>query len=443
MKVLKLSLCGYHTCLVPAQRHVRAAGWRDEFKIMQSKNLFCVSGVLRGAFLATAIIALFPSHTFGLGSRIPNQDAAAIARGNAFVATADNPSAIYYNPAGITQLEGHNAQVGCLFYLNIETDHKSPTGEHTENDSEVIPIPQLHYVFSPKDQPFSFGLGVYAPYGLGVKWPDTAPFRSAGVEVELSYITINPVIAWQLHPTLSIAAGPTFNRSEAELRQGVAVSPYQLRFKGDDWAYGYDAGILWQPHAQWSFGAKYSSATTVDYDGTASFHGNGVLGPSSSFLPPSSKTKTHLDFPQIAAAGVSFRPTTNWNIEVNVDWTDWDSVDSAVIDGVGALPLNWHSSFFYEFGVTRQLGKGYFVSAGYFFSEASTSEKDYTPLVPDTDLHVGSLGVGYKGNTWSLALAGQVIGGGYKKVDNANNPTVNGKYKIFVPTASFSVGYHF
>ena len=40
------------------------------------------------------------------GFGLPDQDAFATARGEAFVATADNPSAIYYNPAGITQLAG-------------------------------------------------------------------------------------------------------------------------------------------------------------------------------------------------------------------------------------------------------------------------------------------------------------------------------------------------
>ena len=46
------------------------------------------------------------------GFRLPDQDAFATARGEAFVATADNPSAIYYNPAGITQVEGNNLRVG-------------------------------------------------------------------------------------------------------------------------------------------------------------------------------------------------------------------------------------------------------------------------------------------------------------------------------------------
>ena len=63
-------------------------------------------------FLLIALYALAPDVVYGLGAAIPNQDAEAIGRGNAFIASASNPSAIYYNPAAITQLDGIQAQFG-------------------------------------------------------------------------------------------------------------------------------------------------------------------------------------------------------------------------------------------------------------------------------------------------------------------------------------------
>src|SRR5262249_957872 len=147
----------------------------------------------------------------------------------------------------------------------------------------------------------------------------------------------------------------------------------------------------------------------------------------------------HLDFPQIVAGGISFRPNTNWNFEVDIDWTDWDRVKSAVIDGIGTLPLNCQSTFFYRFGGTRQLGSGYYLSAGFFLSEAAPPDKYYTPLVPDTDLHVGSLGFGRRGQPWKWAIAGQIIGGAYRTVQGAVDPSVDGRYRLFTPTVSFSV----
>jgi hypothetical protein len=50
--------------------------------------------------------------SFGVGFRLPNQDPVAIARGNAFAATADNPSAMYYNPAGITYQHSFSVGLG-------------------------------------------------------------------------------------------------------------------------------------------------------------------------------------------------------------------------------------------------------------------------------------------------------------------------------------------
>ena len=81
-----------------------------------------------------------------------------------------------------------------------------------------------------------------------------------------------------------------------------------------------------------------------------------------------------MDYPQIVSGGISFRPTPNWNIEADVDWTDWNSVDTLALKGASFfgnpvnLPLNWHSSWFYHFGVSRHLGLNYFVSAGYKLS---------------------------------------------------------------------------
>lgn len=405
--------------------------------LCRSNHQVTLRHFLATSFLAGAVLLAGSLQVFALGTRIPNQDAEAIGRGNAFAATADDPAAIYYNPAGITQLEGQNIQIGSLFYLDVDADYVSPSGKKFQNRRSIIPVPQLDYVYTPDSFPLSFGLGVYAPFGLKMQWPDDAPFRNAGLEAQLTYTTINPVVAWKPIDSLSIAAGPTFNYSEAELLQGILISPLQLYFKGHDWAYGFNAGIMWQPHPMWSFGAKYFSATTMDYRGTASFN------PNLPILPPPTGTTTHLDFPQMISGGISFRPTTNWNFEVDIDWTDWDRVKSAVIDGIGTLPLNWESSFFYEFGVTRQLGSGYYLSAGYFFSEASTPERSYTPLVPDTNLHVGSLGVGRHGKHWNWALAGQIIGGAYRTVADSIDPSVNGRYRLFTPTVSFSVGYHF
>lgn len=391
----------------------------------------------------------WPTNLAALGVRLPNQDPEAVGRGNAFVATADNPSAIYYNPAGITQLEGQNIQIGALAYLGIYAQYENPSGQTFDNDSEVIPVPQIHYVFSPEKLPLSFGLGIYAPFGLSMEWPQDTGFRTSAIEAELEYLTVNPVVAWKACPAFSVAIGPTFNFSTLYLRNGL-VSPVpvpndEFKFDGDNWGYGFNAGILIRPHPKWSIGVNYRSASSVDYDGTTT-----VKSP----IPmiPSGKVSTRLDadFPQIISGGVSFRPTPHWNIEVNVDYTDWDTLNTLTFKGTSSLlgndatlPLDWHGSWFYQAGVSYFFDSGYYVSAGYFFSSETTSEKYFNPAVPDTNLNVGSVGFGYKGKHWRWAVAAQIIAGPYREIDNAAASVVDGKYQLWTPTLSASLGYHF
>src|SRR5437764_5770615 len=113
-------------------------------------------GFARLVYLLCWLVLLSPTGASAVGFRLPNQDPEGIARGNAFAATADNPAAIYYNPAGITQLEGNNARVG-LYLISADTHYTSTSGFQARTDSGYQAVPQVYYVYAPKDFPLSFG----------------------------------------------------------------------------------------------------------------------------------------------------------------------------------------------------------------------------------------------------------------------------------------------
>jgi len=379
-----------------------------------------------------------------VGFRLPNQDPDAIARGNAFVATADNPSAIYYNPAGITQMEGYLLRVG-VYGITTGVDFTSSTGGKASADSSVQLIPQIYYVASPKDSKFSYGLGVYSPFGLGADYGQNTPFSTIATKGQLEYLTLNPVVAYQVNPYLSLAAGITINHSEISIEQNLTGPSNQFEFDGDGQAIGFNLGLLWQPREQWSFGLNYKSETEIDYKGNSEVSG---LFP----VTGRSSTSASLVFPQSIDAGVSYRPNENWNWEVNVDWTDWDAVNQSVLKGTPLgdvpYPFNYQSSFMYEFGVTRYLENGYYVSAGYIYSENSVPSKNLSPLNPDANLHLGSIGVGRKTDEWSWALGYHFAYNGGRKVSgNQSNSlileTSNGTYDIFNHAVNVSVTFAF
>lgn len=363
-----------------------------------------------------------------VGFRLPNQDPEAIARGDAFAATADNPSAIYYNPAGITQMEGLNIRAG-IYAISPSTKFTSPSGVTAKTDSSFQAVPQIYAVDSFTNVPLSFGLGIYAPYGLSLDWGNNTPFSTVAESGSLLYACFNPVIAWRVCHTLSIAAGPTINYSQAEFKRAIGLLPGdQFKFNGDATGFGFNAGILWQPHPMWSFGVNYRSATTLDYEGTIN------TSPTPPF-PPSGHTTASINFPQFVVGGVSFRPTTNWNFEFDLDWTEWSDVKQIAFQypmlGNPAVTLNYRSSFIYDFGITRQLGKGYFASVGYIYAQNSSPDANFTPLIPDANLHLGSIGFGHHGKRWDWAAAYHFGYNGGRTVQNDVNAAANGTYKTF------------
>lgn len=397
------------------------------------------------------LCAAFTESAPGLGFAIVDHDALATARGDAFTATADNPSAIYYNPAGISQLEGTQFRIGSYFVAPESTFTPLGSTRDYSNDWRITPVPNFYFTSNPNGGPISLGLAVNLPFGFSIEYPDNTPFRDLIIEGGITYLRFNPVLSVQVTKSLSIAAGPTINWSQADLKRGVFSVGDEFKFKGRGLAVGATFGILWQPWEQHSFGLTYRSPTKVHYHGTSYLRTNDmtVATPFGPFVVPGISLDENADasiqFPQSIAIGYSFRPTPSWNIEANVEWTDWDSLNDVILvqttlpDTV--LPFNYQSSFYYKIGATYYCPGGFNVSAGYLFAGNSVPNADYTPAVPDSNHHVFSAGIGQKWKNIEWNLAYQFTFGPDHRV--INGTSADGTYEFMSNAISLSFGYRF
>ncbi len=206
--------------------------------------------------------------------------------------------------------------------------------------------------------------------------------------------------------------GLTLNYAKLDQLQGITTAPNSdgYRFEGSGFAPGFNAGFLWRFHPKFSFGVNYRSETEVNYSGETEITG---------IVPGSVNTdaEARFIFPQNVVVGLSWRPTTNWNLEVNLDWTDWDRVNTVTIQQstppLGVFPqdvaqdLNWSSSFYYELGATRHLGEQWSLSAGFIYNQDSVPDENYSPLIADVDKYFLSLGGAYEVERVRLALTYQ------------------------------------
>jgi len=398
------------------------------------------------------------------GFRLASQDGFATARGEAFAATADNPSAIYYNPAGITQLEGNNIRGGIYgIYADPSfspTNGASNSGKTYHSSDNYAAAPQIFYTCTPKDSPFSFGLGVYAPYGGKISWPQDTGFRAVALDGSLTYLRFNPVIALKLAPNLSIGGGLMADYVKMELGQGLRPFPHPTnfyRFTGDGWSMGYNLGVLWQPYEKISIGATFRSSTTVILNGHTEFEQISAGIPATSLPAHSDFT-----FPLTAVFGISYRPTPKWNLEFDADGTDWGSFGTTTIYQKGSPPLggtqnpvvtlNWQMSWMYEFGVTRYFDNGWHMSAGYVYDENSVPNAYYTPLAADLDRHFFSVGAGHRGKRFDFDIAYQ-LGYGPAHTVTGSQPSslsgtiagqsADGTYHFISQAVLVTVGMHF
>ena len=385
------------------------------------------------------------------GMRLVSQDGFATARGEAFVATADNASAVYYNPAGISQLEGDQIRsgiYGIYFDPTFQPPDTAPNSGNTYHVKQTTAAaPQLFFTHEIVDTPLTVGFGSYAPYGLGLEWPDDTGFYAVGNKGEVTYLRFNPVLAIKILPGLSVAAGAMVDYAKLQLRQGLRAAPQPLpnlfRFTGDGWNVGYNAGLLWQPHQTVSVGITYRSPTYFKLSGETEIQRAPVI--------PLAKrdAEARFVFPMTVAGGIAWKPSSNWNLELDADYTDWSVLRRVTIHHITApsaplqedYPFNlfWRPSWIFSAGVTRYLADGWHVSAGYVYNQSSVPDAYYSPVIADVDRHFLTIGAGKKGVKYEFDVAYQFGYGPNHTVSGSTPPSSTG---FFIPqTADGTYGF--
>jgi long-chain fatty acid transport protein len=331
---------------------------------------------------------------FGLGFKNPDQDARATGQGEAFVAQADDAGAIYYNPGGLTQLKGSHVTAGGLVtFRNIR--FAGPF--YGDNLNDPAYLAHLYFASDFGLEKWRFGLGVNTPYGNDVDWGTSSPFALAISKASLMVLNIQPTVAYQLneHVSLGVGLNVYYGNTKTRFNYTPLIPGSEFAFNGDGAAVGGTLGVLWTINEHNSVGAVYRSPFSINFDGTASAS-PGITGPS--------PANARIEFPQSVAVGYAFRPKKQWKLEVDVEWTNWDTLNTVTLssadpviafDPRATIPFHWKDSFFYEFGTQYDLNENWSLRAGHIFSENTVPDSTFTPQLPDSDRHIFSVGAGY------------------------------------------------
>jgi long-chain fatty acid transport protein len=384
------------------------------------------------SFAVACVLACSARMAFAGGIEVPMQDAKSLGQADAFTAQADDPSAIFYNPAGLTQLKGTSVSAGA-FYLQPEFRLEGTDGS---NSSMRLPsvLPHLYAESDMGTNHWRFGIGIDNVYGINEDYGSTGALRTLVDEAQLSVINIAPTVAYKIDPSLSVGLAFNIYYGDLLLTRQVTLGPPptpegQFHLRGSAVGFGVTPGFMWKINDQNTIGAYYRSPFSLDFNGTAE-----LKIPHASEVGPSD-AQAALEFPQSAGIGYAFRPVKRLKLEGDVIWTDWHAVSDLQIQSQDphfnnqTLPAHWISGFTFRGGVQYDLTDHWALRAGYAYSQNSVPNSTFSPLVPDSNYHLFAMGGGYSAPSWDFNVAATYI---YRETHDVagsvDSPLVNGTW---------------
>ncbi|MEW6506119.1 MAG: outer membrane protein transport protein [Bacteroidota bacterium] len=368
------------------------------------------------------IVVLFSTSIYAGGFQTGTQNARAMGMGSAFVGMVPDASAIYFNPAGLSNFKGFNLVMGTTMIMpSVDFTGPAPLTTTTTTVERTF-TPINFYAAYTMDNGLSIGLGVNNPYGLGSEWPETWVGKRLAVKTELRTFYISPTIAYKVNEYFSVGGGFSYIASNVQFLQvtdlppiplapGVnlpAASNVKINLEGDgDPALAWNLGFLFKPTDKVSFGFSFRSEATLNFAGDLTFTGLPAkptgfpVGHSDLF--PNGKGKSKLTMPWDMRFGVSLKPMNNLTVNTDLMFVGWESYKQLEADFETNTavwkdllsPKQWKNSFGLKLGA-EYLIKDLALRAGYVYDGSPIPTKYMDPSLPGANRNEFTLGIGYQ-----------------------------------------------
>lgn len=349
-------------------------------------------------------------------------------------ALAEDPSTIFYNPAGLVRLSGKQVEAG-LHYIMPKAEFKNNgsttilttplTGGDGGDGGEPAFVPNFYYSHQISDGVVA-GVGIHAPFGLATDYNKDWVGRYYAVESRLATININPSVGARMNDKWSAGAGLSIEYAEATLSNkadlGTASNLPPLNgfgfggtpqgddafaeVEGDGWAYGFNIGFLYEPTQGTRFGLAFRSSIHHKLDGdvkweyetpTAQAIGTAISG-------VNGNASATVDLPETLSLAGYHEFNDKLAIVADVTFTNWDRFDELRIKYESGqqdtvVTTKWDDSWKFGLGFIYTPTENCTGRIGFAYDQSPVpSEELRTPRIPDADRIWVSVGAGYKVN---------------------------------------------
>ncbi|MEI2263657.1 long-chain fatty acid transporter FadL [Erwinia sp. CGal63] len=385
---------------------------------MNHKNLLAKSA-LAGA------VAIVSSHAFAAGFQLNEFSAAGLGRAySGEGAMGDTAASASRNPATMALMDRPMFSVGAVFIdPGVSIDGTSSLSGRSLNADNIAPtqwVPNIHYVQPLNDQ-WWLGASATSNYGLATEFNNNYVAGPYAGKTDLQTANFNLSTAYRLNQHFSFGLGfdAVYARAKIERYAGEAGSALGFpadtqiaHLKGDEWGYGWNAGILYEVDQNNRFGFTYRSEVKVDFDGDYKSSVPGYINPINQArnlgLPYGTSGSTipgalTLNLPEMWEISGYHKVAPQWAVHYSMTYTSWSQFQELKATGSNGQTL-FYKDESYKDAYRIALGTSYFYDdswtfrAGIAFDDSPVPADKRSISIPDQDRLWLSTGATYAFN---------------------------------------------
>ncbi|MFA6921193.1 MAG: outer membrane protein transport protein, partial [Gallionella sp.] len=346
--------------------------------------------------------------------------------GNAFAggaASAGDASTIFYNPAGMSRLSGKQitvagSMIGPSAKFSGTATGLTPlqvagTGAGGDAGSWTL-VPNAYFAMEVNPD-MHFGLGINAPFGLQTQYDPNWMGRFQAIKSSIKTVNLNPSVSYRVNDALSIGAGLNYQRINGELSSmsnysAAAFSAGKLgvvgankeglsTLTGNDSAWGYNFGAMYNFTPDARIGVAYRSRIKYNLSGNVSFANRPAA--LNALLPDQAVTLA-ITMPDSFSVSGFHQVSDKWDFMADATWTGWSVFQQLnILKANGAslstpTPENWKDTWRVSTGASYHYSESWTARMGVAYDQSPVADAFRTVRIPDANRTWLSVGGQYK-----------------------------------------------
>ncbi len=295
------------------------------------------------AALVLTGVSVAVSTAFAAGFQLTEQSSLGAGRAYAGAGiVGDDLSAVHYNPAGMTLLEGTRFQAGGVWIgLNADFNGDDGVSENGRLKGQMIPA---GYVTHQVNDKVWLGFAMTVPFGMGTEYDRNWAHANRGSSAKIYTFDMNPSIAYKVSDFISLGAGVSVQYAKADLgmrMDAMGASLAHGKVEADSWDWGYNLGIMVSPTDKLRFGLAYRSAIKHEADGDVTLSNvnsdliGGLIGdPQMASLMDGTMLGTNatIKTPDTVMLTGTWEATDKLRLSGLIRWANWSNFKDLTLD---------------------------------------------------------------------------------------------------------------